>query len=44
MSRKDGHFCVQPTHVYRREDFYLNDQTGKPDPKHLVISRRTSVR
>jgi hypothetical protein len=28
---------VQPGHVYRHEDFYRNDETGKPEPKYLVI-------
>jgi hypothetical protein len=28
---------VQPGHVYRHEDFYRNNETGKPEPKYLVV-------
>jgi hypothetical protein len=28
---------VQPGHVYRHDDFYRNDETGKTEPKYLVI-------
>ena len=28
---------MQPGHVYRHEAFYRNDETGKPEPKYLVV-------